>query len=172
MSWTDPNVPMPPEGYGKFELNVHSNDCYTAGGPSKLVGFLTITDTKRQRGHQPASSSSTAASTRTATTAPPGTGSPRCSRVLGSSVTPDAQGRAGVPAQLRHRRRGLRRHRQGHRRTARSSGRSRSSSPRRPPATLPIPTAVPAGAKEVDFTITTTSGIATSSPATLPVQGG
>jgi hypothetical protein len=46
MSWEDPQVPMPPEGYGKFELNVHANDCYTAGGPSKLVGFLTITDTE------------------------------------------------------------------------------------------------------------------------------
>ena len=46
MSWTDPNVPMPAEGYGKFELNVHSNDCYTAGGPSKLTGFLTMTDTR------------------------------------------------------------------------------------------------------------------------------
>ena len=44
---------MPPEGYGKFELNVHSNDCYTAGGPSKLTGFLTITDTHGRRGHQP-----------------------------------------------------------------------------------------------------------------------
>ncbi len=37
---------MPPEGYGKFELNVHSNDCYTAGGPSKLTGYPTITDTR------------------------------------------------------------------------------------------------------------------------------
>ena len=46
MSWTDPDVPMPPEGYGKFELNVHSNDCYTASGPSKLTGFLTLTDVK------------------------------------------------------------------------------------------------------------------------------
>src|SRR5205085_2453877 len=44
MGWTDPNVPMPPEGYGKFEITVHNNDCYTAGGPSKLVGFQTITD--------------------------------------------------------------------------------------------------------------------------------
>ena len=43
MSWHDKNVDetlMP----GKFELNAHSNDCYTAGGPSKLVGLLTITD--------------------------------------------------------------------------------------------------------------------------------
>src|SRR3954463_1119252 len=46
VSWTDPNVPMPPEGYGKFEVSVHSNGCYTAGGPSKLVGFQTITDAK------------------------------------------------------------------------------------------------------------------------------
>ncbi|MCW3014827.1 MAG: hypothetical protein JWO02_1919 [Solirubrobacterales bacterium] len=44
MSWKDPNVPLP-DGFGKFELNVHSNDCYTAGGPSKLVGLITITDT-------------------------------------------------------------------------------------------------------------------------------
>lgn len=44
MKWTDPNVPLP-DGSGKFELNVHSNDCYAAGGPSKLVGLLTISDT-------------------------------------------------------------------------------------------------------------------------------
>jgi len=43
MSWRDPNVDetiMP----GKFEVSAHSNNCYTAGGPSKLVGLLTITD--------------------------------------------------------------------------------------------------------------------------------
>src|SRR5262245_289092 len=43
MSWNDPNVDetlMP----GKFEVSAHSNNCYTAGGPSKLVGLLTITD--------------------------------------------------------------------------------------------------------------------------------
>lgn len=44
MSWTDPERPMPPEGYGKFELNVHSNGCYTALGQTKLTGFLTMTD--------------------------------------------------------------------------------------------------------------------------------
>jgi hypothetical protein len=47
MAWSDPNVPLP-DGSAKFELNVHANDCYTAGGPSKYVGALTITDT---RGH-------------------------------------------------------------------------------------------------------------------------
>jgi hypothetical protein len=44
MTWHDPNVSMA-DGPGKFELNVHSNDCYTAGGPSKLIGLITITDT-------------------------------------------------------------------------------------------------------------------------------
>jgi hypothetical protein len=43
MKWNDPHVSMA-DGPGKFELNVHSNDCYTAGGPSKLVGLITITD--------------------------------------------------------------------------------------------------------------------------------
>src|SRR3954470_14154099 len=28
MRWTDPNVVLP-DGSGKFELNAHSNDCYT-----------------------------------------------------------------------------------------------------------------------------------------------
>ncbi len=43
MRWHDPNVDetlMP----GKFELNVHSNNCYSVTGPSKLLGLLTITD--------------------------------------------------------------------------------------------------------------------------------
>jgi hypothetical protein len=47
MSWHDPAVPLP-DGSAKFELNVHSNDCYTAGGPSKYVGLLAITDTHGQ----------------------------------------------------------------------------------------------------------------------------
>jgi hypothetical protein len=43
MRWNDPTVKLP-DGSGKFEINAHSNDCYTAGGPSKLVGLQTITD--------------------------------------------------------------------------------------------------------------------------------
>jgi hypothetical protein len=54
VGWTDPNVPMPPEGYGKFEVTVHSNDCYTAGGPSKLVGFQTINDRRGRTVSNPA----------------------------------------------------------------------------------------------------------------------
>jgi hypothetical protein len=44
MTWNDPkNVPADVFP-GKFEINAHSNDCYTAGGPSKIVGLITITD--------------------------------------------------------------------------------------------------------------------------------
>jgi hypothetical protein len=31
---------------GKFELQARSNACWTAAGPSKLIGLLTITDTR------------------------------------------------------------------------------------------------------------------------------
>jgi hypothetical protein len=47
MTWRDPNLPagtLP----GKFEVNAHSNDCYTAGGPSKIVGSFTVPDTQGQ----------------------------------------------------------------------------------------------------------------------------
>ena len=44
MSWKDPNVPIP-DGSAKFELNVRSNECYTASGPTKLIGLRSITDT-------------------------------------------------------------------------------------------------------------------------------
>jgi hypothetical protein len=44
MSWHDPYLDPTLTMPAKFELNVHSNDCYTAGGPSKFVGQLTITD--------------------------------------------------------------------------------------------------------------------------------
>ncbi len=45
MSWTDPALKLP-DGWGKFELNVHSNGCYSATGPTRLTGFLTISDTR------------------------------------------------------------------------------------------------------------------------------
>jgi hypothetical protein len=44
LHWNDRNVPLP-DGTGKFEMNVHSNGCYTAGGPSKLTGLATLTST-------------------------------------------------------------------------------------------------------------------------------
>lgn len=44
VSWDDPENPMPPEGYGKLELNVHTNDCYTAASSAKLTGVQMMTD--------------------------------------------------------------------------------------------------------------------------------
>jgi len=44
MTWHDPTL-APGLLPGKFEVNAHSNDCYTAGGPSKIVGPFTVTDT-------------------------------------------------------------------------------------------------------------------------------
>src|SRR3954471_17985392 len=52
MSWNDPNVPLP-DGSAKFELNVHSNYCYTAGGPSKYVGQLQIGDVHGKQADNP-----------------------------------------------------------------------------------------------------------------------
>lgn len=45
MAFADPNVPLT-DGTGKFEMNVHSNGCYTAGGSTKVVGQLTLTNTR------------------------------------------------------------------------------------------------------------------------------
>ena len=45
MTWQDPTPTPGTQPPGKFAINAHSNDCYTAGGPSKLVGSFTITDT-------------------------------------------------------------------------------------------------------------------------------
>jgi len=53
VAYQDINVPNP-DGSGKVELNVHSNNCYTAAGPSKLVGPLNIVDTKGRNVVNPA----------------------------------------------------------------------------------------------------------------------
>jgi hypothetical protein len=45
MYFNDPATPLP-DGVDKFDLNVHSNGCYTAAGQTKFTGVLMITDTK------------------------------------------------------------------------------------------------------------------------------
>ena len=44
MSWNDPKNVDETAMPGKFEVNARTNNCYTAGGPSKLIGLITITD--------------------------------------------------------------------------------------------------------------------------------
>ena len=43
IAYTDPHVPNP-DGFTKVEMNVHANDCYTAGASQKLVGPLNMLD--------------------------------------------------------------------------------------------------------------------------------
>src|SRR4051794_15718550 len=46
VSWTDPNVPMPPEASGKFDPTGPTNAGYTPAGPTKPAGFQTPPDPK------------------------------------------------------------------------------------------------------------------------------
>ena len=43
LAYTDPNVPNS-DNFTKVEMNVHANDCYTAGASQKLVGPLYMVD--------------------------------------------------------------------------------------------------------------------------------
>jgi hypothetical protein len=54
VSWHDPAVPMPSTGYGKLEVTVHTNGCYTVSAPSTLVGYQTITDARGRTVNNPA----------------------------------------------------------------------------------------------------------------------
>jgi hypothetical protein len=95
MGWTDPAVAMPPEGYGKFELNVHSNGCYTAAGPSKLTGFLTMTDKNGRQVPNPAFEFDGCLDPESSN-APTGITYPSVLNVASPSVTPDASGHVTV----------------------------------------------------------------------------
>src|SRR5262249_40057035 len=164
VSWTDPNVPMPTEGYGKFEVSVHSNGCYTAGGPSKLVGFQTLTDTAGREVTNPVyefdgcfdpqgdntptgnAFPSLLSSTTTALLPHPdnrvtlqlscGTGSTGCQGSVTAKAGDTSLGT--VPVDLKEEEIG----------------------------NLRFPQAVPPGADSVDFTITTSKGIGPKGPVT------
>jgi hypothetical protein len=168
MSWTDPQVPMPVEGYGKFEMNVHSNGCYTAGGPSKLVGFQTITD---QRGNDvdnpsfefdgcfdPASSN-----------APTGVLFPSLLSVTSTTAGRDASGRVGLQFTCGTGSDGC-----VGSVTATAGdvalGTQSLDAKEEATATLTFPTAVPADAAEVTFTVTLSTGVGPPKPVTLPVS--
>jgi hypothetical protein len=168
MSWSDPQNPMPPEGYGKFELNVHSNGCYTAGGPSKLVGFLTITD---QHGNDvdnpafefdgcfdPASSN-----------APTGVLFPSLLSVTSTTATPDADGRVGVQFTCGTGSDGC----AGSVTAAAGDvplGSQDFDAKEEATTSLTFPTPAPTGTTEVTFTITMATGVGPPKPVTLPVS--
>ena len=168
MSWTDPNVPMPSEGYGKFELNVHSNDCFTAGGPTKLTGYLTLTDAGGREVTNPLfefDGCFDPASDDSAT----GVSFPSVLSVLSPSVTPDSQGRvspqlgcgtgsAGCSGTV----------------TATVGSTILGTVPFRlkeeSTGKIAFPTPVPDGAQEVSFQVTAKDGFSSSDPVTLPIE--
>ncbi|MBW8750096.1 MAG: hypothetical protein JF565_01560 [Propionibacteriales bacterium] len=160
MGWTDPNVPMPPEGYGKFELNVHSNDCYTAGGPSKLVGFQMLTDKSGAEVNNPVFEFDGCFDPNTDNT-PTGTTYPSVLNVASTILPVDASGKVGA---------------QGCAGTISAASGSVSLGTisyrlkEEATATLRVPTAVPADAKDVTFTFTPTAGMAPPSAATIALQ--
>jgi hypothetical protein len=166
MSWTDPEVPMPPEGYGKFEMNVHSNDCYTAGGPSKLTGFLTMTDTEGDVVTNPVFEFDGCFDPNSDNT-PTGVVYPSLVAIASTTITPDADGNADLQLTC-----GSGNH--GCAGTIRvSAGRTRLGAipfdlAEESTGTLSVPP-VPTDASELTFTVHTTTGAGPTSPSTLPV---
>lgn len=168
MSWDDPERPMPPEGYGKFELNVHSNNCFTAIGQTKLTGFLTITDTKGRDVINPVfefDGCFDPATTNTAT----GVVFPSLLTITSTSLTPDADGKVGLQVTCGTGSDGC-----AGSVTAKAGGTTLGTVPiklkEEATATLKIPGSVPSGASEVTFEVTMTSGFGPTGPATIPVQ--
>lgn len=168
MSWHDPEVPMPTEGYGKFELNVHSNGCYTAGGPSKLTGFLTLTDKHGDEVMNPAFEFDGCFDP-DADNSPTGVEFPSLLGATSTTVTPDAQGRVAFPVSCGTGSQGC-----TGTVTAVAGDTRLGSVPfdltEESTAKLTLPQPVPAGAKDVEFTVHMTTGVGPTSPVTLALQ--
>jgi hypothetical protein len=170
MSWHDPDVPMPTEGYGKFEVNVHSNDCFTAGGPSKLTGFLTMTDAQGREVPNPVFEFDGCFDPQ-GDTSPTGVEFPSVYAVSSTVAETDAQGRLDVQSTCGT-------GSEGCAGTAvATAGDTKLGSvdvdtAEESTAELLFPKPLPPGTKEVTITLTTTRGVAPSDEVTLPVRGG
>ncbi|MCY7400707.1 MAG: hypothetical protein LH477_07090 [Nocardioides sp.] len=168
IGWSDPKMPLPPEDYGKFELNVHSNDCYTVTGPSKIIGFLTITDPQGREVPNPVfefdgcfDPNGDNAST--------GVAFPSLLTVTSTSVTPDDQGRVGLQVSCGAGSEGC-----SGTLTAHAGGRDLGPLPytlqEQSTGTLTLPTSVPDGAGQVSFQLRSATGVGPTSPVSMPVQ--
>lgn len=165
MRWTDPNVPMPPEGYGKFELQVHTNGCYTAGGPSKLVGYATLTDTQGREVTNPVAEFDGCFDPGGDNT-PTGHEFPSLLSSTTTALVPDAQNRVALGLACGTGSTGC-----AGSVTAVSGGTTlgtqQFSMKEEQTAKLLFPTPVPAQAPDVTFTIKYTKGVGSTSPITL-----
>ena len=168
MSWHDPNTPMPSTGYGHFELNVHSNDCYTAGSPSSLVGFQTITDKQGRTVNNPAYEWD-ACFDPSSSDQPTGVSFPSALMLTATSLAPDAQGKATVPVLCATGADGC----AGSISVTAPDGTKLGSVPfdlaENETAKLTLP-ALPPGTKSVDLALTYQRGVG-STGTTLPVTG-
>ena len=168
MSWTDPQVPMPPEGYGKFELNVHSNDCFTASGPSKLTGFLTITDKHGKDVTNPLFEFDGCFDPNSDNIAT-GVFYPSLFAVTSPNLTPDGHGRTRVKATCGTGAQGC-----AGTVVATAGKVDLGTMPfklkEEATGTLRLPVPLPAGAKEVTFTVLPTTGAGPPAPVAIPVQ--
>jgi hypothetical protein len=168
MSWTDPQVPMPPEGYGKFELNVHSNGCYTASGPSKLTGFLTITDTAGNEVTNPVFEFDGCFDPNGDNT-PTGVVFPSLLAITSTTLSRDANGQVAVQFTCGTGSDGC-----SGTVVASAGGVDLGSIPydmaEESTATLTVPTPVPAGTTKVDLVVQPGTGLGPTSATSLPVQ--
>ena len=165
VSWTDPDNPMPPEGYGKFELDVHTNGCWTAGGPSKLVGFATLTDTSGREVPNPVSEFDGCFDPN-GDTSPTGVEFPSLLNVTTTALRPDAQRHVAIQATCGTGATGC------HGSVTATAGDTELGTvpldvDEEQTATLSFPTPVPAGAGEVTFTFHVTQGVGPSKPVAL-----
>jgi hypothetical protein len=164
VSWTDPQNPMPTEGYGKFEVSVHSNGCYTAGGPSKLVGYQTITDLRGREVPNPVYEFDGCFDPNGDDT-PTGHHFPSLLNVTTTALLPDPSNKISLQLSCGTGSTGC----QGKVDAKAGNtdlGTVRVDIPEEQTATLHFPKAVPAGATSVDFTVTATKGIGSKGPVT------
>lgn len=167
-SWTDPNTPMPPTGYGKLEVTVHSNGCYSVGSPSSLIGYQTITDARGRTVNNPAYEFDGCLDPK-ADNVPTGVTFPSELKITSTTAVPDASGHVNVGVSCGTGIGGC----VGTVTAAVGStviGKVPFTMTEEATKNLPIPGTLPAGAKEVDYTIHVSKGFASSSPTTVPVQ--
>jgi hypothetical protein len=167
VAWTDPTNPMPPEGYGKFELDVHSNGCFTAGGPSRLVGFQTLTDTVGREVPNPVAEFDGCFDPGGDDT-PTDVVFPSLLNLTTTALRPDAVGRVSVQATCGTGSAGC------HGSVTATAGATSLGTvaidlDEEQTGTLTFPTPVPRGTAEVVVAVTLTDGIGPSKPVTLPM---
>jgi hypothetical protein len=168
MSWTDPNNPMPTAGYAKFELNVHSNDCYTASAPSSSVGYATMTDAAGKTVNNPAYEFDGCFDPNSDNT-PTGVTFPATASIATTSLNPGSDGKTTVELTCGTGKGGCAGTVKG---TAGSTdlGSVPFQMKENATVTVTLPQPLPADAKEADVALSLSNGTGSTS-STLPVTG-